>query len=158
MWKPCSIGSEYTEILEFLDLRAQAFETSLSSANKKPPRKSDPPVTAFTANSETSGHCILCSTARHPLYVCLKFKFMSHTDMMSTIRRNNLCINSLNERHTVKDCKSSHRCKRCQRPHHTLLTLTQVIQVHLLPLLLPLLPLHLRYLPTLPSNYGQVLF
>ena len=104
----------YTEILEFLGLRAQASETSLSSANKKPPRNSDPPVTTFTANSEALGNCILCSTVRHPIYICPKFKCISHTDMMLTIQRNNLCINCLN-------CKSSHRCKRCQPPHHTLL-------------------------------------
>ena len=110
----------YTEILEFLDLRAQASETSLSSS-KKPPRKSDHPVTTFTANSHSSGNCILCNSERHPLYVCPKFKSMSHSDMMSTLRRNNLCINCLNGRHSARDCKSSHRCKRCQRPHHTIL-------------------------------------
>ena len=111
----------YTEILEFLDLRAQASETSLSSSSKKPQRKPDHPVTTFTANSYSSGNCILCSSERHPLYACPKFKSMSHSDMMSTLRRNNLCTNCLNGRHSAKDCKSSHRCKRCQRPHHTIL-------------------------------------
>ena len=72
----------YTEILEFLDLRAQASETSLSSSSKKPPRKSDHPVTTFTANSYSSGNCILCSSECHPLYACPKFKSMSHSDMM----------------------------------------------------------------------------
>ena len=98
----------YTEILEFLDLRAQTSETSLSSSSKKPPRKSDHPVTTFTANSYSSGKCILCSSERHPLYACPKFKSMSHSDMMSTLRRNNLCTNCLNGRHSAKYCKSSH--------------------------------------------------
>ena len=111
----------YTEILEFLDLRAQASETLLSSSNKKIPKKSSFPVTTFTANSEPMGNCIICSSERHPLYICPKFKSMSHSDMISTLRRNNICNNCLNGRHSVRDCKSSHRCKRCQRPHHTLL-------------------------------------
>ena len=60
----------YNEILEFLDLRAQASETSLSSSTKKTPRKSDTPVTTFTANSQPVNRCILCSSERHPLYFC----------------------------------------------------------------------------------------
>ena len=59
------------EILEFLDLRAQASETSLSST-KKTPRKSDTPVTTFTANSQPVNSCILCSSERHPIYFCPK--------------------------------------------------------------------------------------
>ena len=112
----------YSEILDFLDLRAQASETSLSSSSKKPPTKKPfTPVTTFTANSEYMGNCILCNPERHPLYICPKFKVMSHSDKMSTLRKSNFCTNCLNGRHAVKDCKSSHRCKRCQRPHHTLL-------------------------------------
>ena len=78
-------------------------------------------MTTFTANSYSSGNCILCSSERHPLYACPKFKSMSHSDMMSTLRRNNLCTNCLNGRHSAKDCKSSHSCKSCQCPHHTIL-------------------------------------
>ena len=90
--------------------------------HKKPPTKKPfTPVTTFTANSESMGNCILCNAERHPLYVCPKFKVMSHSNKMSTLWKSNFCINCLNGRHTVKDCKSSHRCKRCQRPHHTLL-------------------------------------
>ena len=93
----------------------------MSSSSRKPPKKSDHPLTTFTANSYSSGNCSLCSSKRHPLYACPKFMSTSHSNMMSTLWRNNLCTNCLNGRHSAKDCKSSHRCKRCHCPHHTFL-------------------------------------
>ena len=101
---------------------SEILKTSLSSSSKKPPAKKPfTPVTTFTANSKSMGNCILCNVEWHPLHIYPKFKVMSHSDKMSTLRKSNFCINCLNGRHTVKDCKSSHRCKRCQHPHHTLL-------------------------------------
>ena len=122
----------YQEILNFIDLRAQASETSLPASSKRY-MKGDSPVwrkspasgktvTSFAANSEAAGnHCILCITDRHPLDVCPKFKAMSHKGKFSTVKDGNLCLNCLNSGHFAKQCKSSHKCKRCQRPHHTLL-------------------------------------
>ena len=91
------VPSSYSEILEFLDLRAQASETSLSSSSKKPPTKKPfTPVTTLTGKSESMGNCILCNGEQHPLYICPKFKVVSHSDKMSTLRKSNFCINCFN--------------------------------------------------------------
>ena len=56
----------YEELLEFVDLRAQASETSCATPKKKLPNR----VTSFAANTNSSGNnCVV-----YPLYVCAKFK------------------------------------------------------------------------------------
>ena len=75
------------------------------------------------ANCECGGrsHCVVCTSEQHPLYACQKFKAMSRDEKLSSLRKNNLCLNCLGSGHFVKQCRSSHWCKKCQRPHHTLL-------------------------------------
>ena len=120
----------YNDLLEFLNLRAQASEAlSTSKPSKKqtstPGKKFGQPgkVASFAAAGTESGrnHCILCTSERHPLYACPKFRAMSHDVKLSTLKQNNLCLNCFSSGHFVKQCKSAHRCRECQRPHHTLL-------------------------------------
>ncbi len=115
----------YDDLLEFIDIRAQASETLLFTSNKKNPWKklstSGKTVPSFTANSATV--CLLCDNERHPLYACSKFKSMSHDSKLSTVKIHSLCFNCLSSGHFTKNCKSSHRCKKCQRLHHTLMHL-----------------------------------
>ena len=116
----------YQELLDFLNLRAQASETSVSDKKKKdaPPLKgSNRQFTFFSTDDDgTPGKsCVLCQTNKHPLYTCAKFKSLPHDRMLSTLREHNLCMNCLRPGHFVKQCKSQHRCRRCQRAHHTLL-------------------------------------
>ena len=67
----------YQDLLEFLDLRAQASETTVSGSSKKTP-SNDPSsdkrsFTFFTANTESaSDHCVLCESERHPLQPLLQ--------------------------------------------------------------------------------------
>ncbi len=122
----------YNDLLEFLNLRAQASE-ALSASNPSKKQTSTPgkrlsqpgKVASFAAASAESGrnHCILCTSERHPLYACPKFRVMSHDVKLSTLKQNNLCLNCFSSGHFVKQCKSAHRCRKCQRPHHTLLHL-----------------------------------
>ena len=123
----------YQELLEFIDLRAQAMEASAS----EPARKSStsPHPTTFkrmlnpsksvashaVAADTATGNCILSKSDKHPLYICAKFKTLPHDKMVSTLKSNGLCLNCLRPGHFVKDCTSVHRCKKCQRSHHTLL-------------------------------------
>lgn len=120
----------YQDILDFLDLRAQACETLSTSSKRRtatPPLKKsgkDGKVTVHAAvNSDPSRtRCVVCSSSeRHPLYACPQFKTMSHDDKRSVLKRNNLCLNCFSSGHYLKQCKSTHRCRKCQRPHHTLL-------------------------------------
>lgn len=116
----------YEDILEFLNLRAQASESLTGSSKKSstPSVKKGGKVASFAvsnAESDARNHCVICTSERHPLYTCPKFKAMSHDDKTSTLKGNKLCLNCLGSGHFVKQCKSSHRCRKCQRPHHTLL-------------------------------------
>ena len=121
----------FKHLLEFVSLRAQASEASVSDLGKKNPRSDGPsskksfvptkPVASFTASAELSGNCILCKSVKHPLYSCLKFKSLNHADKLSTLKTNNMCINCMRPGHYLKNCRSSHRCRVCQKPHHTLL-------------------------------------
>ena len=89
---------DYQDLLDFIDLRAQASETSIPASAKKhvkndmPPPKKTPGfgkgIASFTANAGSmSNHCVLCETERHPLYICPKFKSMSHDDKFSTLKK-----------------------------------------------------------------------
>ena len=136
-WEKYSQGKtevpHYNELLEFIDLRAQASETSLPTPAKKPPTRSDmsasrkssssgKTVTSFTSNSNaTSNSCVLCKNEVHPLYVCPRFKTMSHDDKLLVVKQKNLCMNCFSNKHFVSNCKSLSRCKMCQKSHHTLL-------------------------------------
>ena len=109
----------YEELLEFIDLRAQASEMSCATHKKRPPSR----VTSFAASTNSSG--MICKTEKHPLYVCAKFKSLSHDDKVSVLRTNNLCSNCLTGGHFKRQCKSIHKCKVCQKLHHTLLHIDQ---------------------------------
>ena len=117
------------ELLDFVNLRAQASETSISDSSRKPPRgdarfnkkpSSFRPIASFNADVRANP-CVICKVEKHPLYGCSKFKSLSHDQRLSTIREHRLCMNCLGGDHFAKECKSNHRCRKCQRPHHTLL-------------------------------------
>ena len=114
----------FRDLLEFIDLRARASESTTSNT-RRAPRVENPwkkTVTTFVANSESaSSHCVVCKCEKHPLYYCPKFKGMSHDCKLSVVRGNSLCMNCLKSGHFLKECKSSHHCRSCQKPHHTLL-------------------------------------
>ena len=110
----------YQELLDFIDLRA---EPSCAAPQKQSqlPRKPHSRVNSFAANSEVNSSCVICRTGKHPLYMCTRFKSMSHDDKMQALKVNRMCTNCLGGGHSKVQCKSIQRCKMCQKPHHTLL-------------------------------------
>ena len=110
-----------------MNLRAQAAEASISEASKKPlkgdyvVRKGSTPITSNAASADTNSTCVACKLEKHPLFVCSRFKSLSHADKTSLLKSNNMCLNCLRPGHHVKSCKSLHKCRVCQKPHHTLL-------------------------------------
>ena len=122
----------FDDILEFVNLRAQASESAASDHARRAKsenqhgKKSFPPtqpVASFAASADPANNCVVCKTNKHPLYACTKFRSLSHEDMISILKSNGLCLNCMRSGsgHYVKNCTSLHRCKRCQKPHHTLL-------------------------------------
>ena len=133
-WQKCSQRSadvpHYSELLEFLNLRAQASETCTSDTRRTPrsdthpAKKSQPnkPIASFAVStSESVAGCILCKPEKHPLYACPRFKVLPRDKMVSIIRDNELCMNCLKPGHFSRQCGSNNRCRKCQKPHHTLI-------------------------------------
>ena len=94
----------YNDLLEFINLRAQASETISSESRPRPatPRVnfSNKSVTSFTASaSNPDTNCILCKTERHPLYAFPQFKSLPHDKMVSALRNNKCCLNCLKPSH-----------------------------------------------------------
>ena len=114
------------ELLEFIDLRAQAAEATVVNKKPKshhpPPNHKAKPVPAFAASTkEAESSCVGCKGEKHPLYSCSKFRSMSHAEKIALLKQHGHCLNCLRPGHFIKDCNSLHHCKVCQRPHHSLL-------------------------------------
>ena len=130
-WQKYSQGStgipHFSTLLEFLNLRAQASESSVPELVKKHRSEALTPKRTFHARPVTSmtaavdDYCFVCNTGKHPLYGCPKFRSLPHDRMMSLLKSNGLCLNCLKPGHFLKECTSTHRCRKCQKPHHTLL-------------------------------------
>ena len=107
----------YCKLLEFLNFRAQASETSISEGNKRfksdasTGKKFNKPIASFTSTAEPFTNCVTCN-AKHPLYSCPKFRSMTHENKFSLLKSNRFCINCLRQGHFVKQCKLSH-CQKC---------------------------------------------
>ena len=116
----------YKLILQFLHLRAQASETSISEEKKgtpsnhlshrpRPPQQKLPSFVG--AHVPESEHCQLCRNEKHQLYSCPQFKSLSHESKISTLKSQNHCLNCLRVGHFAKQCKSLNPCRLCQKPH-----------------------------------------
>ena len=126
----------YQELLEFLNLRAQASESSTSNQQRSRYMRNDQhssrkgtfankPVTSYAVSAieqTSNSNCAICKGEKHPLYSCPKFRALCR---LSTLKANHLCMNCLRPGHFAKDCRSVHRCKACQRPHHSMLHIEQ---------------------------------
>ena len=117
--KQSSNVPHYTELLGFLNLRAQASE-SLSGSQKK---QSSTHVSFAASTSDSPLSCPICKRESHPLYAFPEFKRLPHDKQMEVVKANGLCLNCLRPGHFLKKCKSLHHCKTYQKPHHTLLHL-----------------------------------
>ena len=124
----------YQDLLDFIDLRAQASETMTTESQRKSVNKGEVPfkrntgasrpVTSYAAsavNNTSSSQCIICKPDKHPLYLCPKFKVLPHSEKVTILKTNDVCMNCLRPGHFINSCKSHHRCRVCQRPHHSLL-------------------------------------
>ena len=110
------------ELLEFIDSRAQASESSIqhNSDHKHPTTEKKTKIrTSYQANTERK--CVGCYEATHPLYACSSFGALSHENRLAKVRKHNICMNCLRQGHFASQCKSTRRCEVCRGKHHTLL-------------------------------------
>ena len=63
--------------------------------------------------------CKLCSTEKHPLYLCPKWAAFSLVQKTAHIGTNNLCSNCLGGGHPTASCRSLYRCRECHQKHHS---------------------------------------
>ena len=126
----CTDVPHYSNLLDFLNLRAQASETCSAETKRVPRGETNPTrrsafnrsVASFAANtSEPTFSCVNCPSKKHPLYACPRFKALPHDKMVSTVRTNEMCMNCLKVGHFARQCNSLNRCRKCQKSHHTLL-------------------------------------
>jgi hypothetical protein len=90
----------YRELLDFINMRAQASESSVSNSTRKSVGSdarraySSKSVTSLTANATAidTETCVLCRPIKHPLYACSKFRALPHDKMIATVKANGLCI------------------------------------------------------------------
>ena len=106
---------DYQDLLDFLNLRAQAAEASTEKKRISTSRH----VYTMVVNTTPSDRCISCGTEKHQLYACTKFRSLSHAEKIDLLQSKNYCMNCLHPGHFVRRCKSLNHCERCQRPHHT---------------------------------------
>ena len=110
------------ELLEFIDGRAQASESSIPySSDHKPPVMEKKSKSRSSYQASTERKCVGCYEATHPLYSCGAFAAMSHEHRLARVRKHNLCLNCLRQGHYASQCKSTRRCEECHGKHHTLL-------------------------------------
>ena len=113
----------HRELLKFLDLQAQASESTTHksikcSAQSMPQKRNAQQKPVYFANKGNS--CTVCSGTTHPLYTCRKFRSLSHNQRLAVVKSNQLCFNCLMSGHLEQQCPSLQRCLECQKPHHTL--------------------------------------
>ena len=110
------------ELLEFIDSRAQASESSIPyNVDHKHPSTEKKPKLRSSYQANTERKCVGCYEATHPLYSCSSFAALSHENRLARVRKHNLCMNCLRQGHYASQCKSTRRCEECHGKHHTLL-------------------------------------
>lgn len=106
---------DYPELLDFLNLGAQASEAA-------PERKrTSRPVNSLVVQTQQSDPCVACAQEKHLLFACSKFRSLSHPQKIELLRSKGHCLNCFCPGRFVKKCKSLNHCKHCQKSHHMLL-------------------------------------
>ncbi len=117
----------FDALLEFIDLRAQASESTAPELSRKrqyevtSSKRSFPPRSVASLTASLDDSCAVCKTGKHPAYSCPKFRSLPHDQMMVVLKSKHLCLICLKPGHFVKECTSTNRCRKCQKLHHTLL-------------------------------------
>ena len=98
--------ASYADLLDFINLRAQATETSTQDpTQQRRIHKGDSfrrirpqhPHASFAAGASTN--CIVYTADKHPLFMCPTFRDLPRDKKVSTLRSNDLCLNCFKPGH-----------------------------------------------------------
>ncbi|CAB0041228.1 unnamed protein product [Trichogramma brassicae] len=73
-----------------------------------------------TSKQDKSYPCSQCQEPGHFIVMCPRFKNASTQERKNVVVNERLCYNCLG-RHSVRNCRSSIRCKVCGQSHHTMI-------------------------------------
>ena len=106
----------YTDLLKFLDVQAQHFESAMSERKSQTTSQR-----SFAATFDREEACVACKKGNHPLAACTKFQGLPQEERWDIIKKASLCKNCLKPGHVASNCFKPPLCKKCNRYHHTLL-------------------------------------
>ena len=123
----------HNELMKYLDLQAQALESTTRqgikrSAQSMPYKENAQLKPAYFASTVNS--CTVCGGTKQPLYACGKCRLLSYDQRITAVGKNQLCFNCLKSGHLKQQCPLLRRCRKCQRPHPTLLHLDDNRDAH----------------------------
>ena len=92
----------YSALLEFHNLKAQAFENAVCESDHKhrtsaAKKECYPQTQSYKVNVDD--RCVVCKLGRHPLYACKKFRSLPHEQMLTFLKQNGCCLNCLKPGH-----------------------------------------------------------
>ena len=112
---------DFDDLLEFSNLRARAGENTAREGERKcqvpPPEKKAVTRPSYAVSVEE--YCVVCKTAKHPLYECKVFYGLPHAQKITIMRDNGLCLKCLRPGHFANQCSSAQKCKKCQKCHRS---------------------------------------
>lgn len=113
---------KYTDLLNFLEQRANCADFSVQEEKTSEVKKSDKIQNkkgGISLTTTTTRVCPICSET-HSIYKCDVFKGLTQQERYKAVIKASLCLNCLTKGHGVKDCKST-GCRTCSKKHHTFL-------------------------------------
>ncbi|KAL0850467.1 hypothetical protein ABMA28_012265 [Loxostege sticticalis] len=106
------------ELLEYLEKRTLALETTDSSAHK-PQWQAQRLVSHSVTAQQGQPSCLYCKSIAHKLFQCPNFKLASQNKRVEFAIANKICKICLTQHN--RKCKYHFKCAECKREHNTLL-------------------------------------
>ena len=89
----------YADLLRFMDLQAQHFESALFELKTQ--------TTAYRFYTVVEEACVACGKGNHPLGNCPKFQSATHEEGWDLVTSNVRCKNCLKQGHIASKCRAA---------------------------------------------------
>ena len=91
----------------------------IAAASPTAPVTTTPSPTPATVHPAYKWPCIICTTEKHPLFLCPKWQEKTVPQRWGLVQSKNLCKNCLAVGHATDACRSRYKCRECGENHHT---------------------------------------